>query len=146
MPASPDPIVSTRALPYPADAVFAAFSDPVRLAAWWGPRGFTSTFQRFEMRPGGAWRLLMRAPDGTEYPMVKEFVEVLPPRRIVLRHHQEGHDFRMEMDFADQEGRTLLTWRMRFDSAEEAERIRGPVLQANEENFDRLEAHLRAQP
>ena len=28
--------------------VFAAFSEANRLAAWWGPDGFTNTFEQFE--------------------------------------------------------------------------------------------------
>lgn len=46
--------------------------------------------------------------------------------------------------FPREAGGTRLTWRMRFERAEEAERVRGPLLEANEQNFDRLEALLGA--
>lgn len=36
------------------ESVFAAIQDPVRLARWWGPQGFTNTFNTFEFRAGGA--------------------------------------------------------------------------------------------
>ena len=144
-PVAPPPdreIVSTRRLDAPREVVFRAFTEPDVLARWWGPQGFTSTFHEFDPRPGGAWRFVMRGPDGAEYPMAKEFVEVAAPERIVLRHHQQGHGFVMTMTFADEGGATLLTWRMRFDSGEEAERVREAVAVANEQNLDRLEEQL----
>nr|ANY58125.1 hypothetical protein [uncultured bacterium] len=143
--AGPDPeIVSTRLLAAPREAVFRAFTDPEVLARWWGPEGFTSTFDEFDPRTGGAWRLVMHGPDGTDYAMAKDFVEVAPPARIVLDHVQPMHGFRMTMTFDDEAGGTRLTWRMRFESAEEAGRVRAIVLEANEQNFDRLEAQLGA--
>ncbi|MBX9610465.1 MAG: SRPBCC domain-containing protein [Burkholderiales bacterium] len=42
--------------------VFAAMSDPVRVARWWGPNGFTSTIHALEFRPGGSWRRAFHAP------------------------------------------------------------------------------------
>jgi len=112
------------------------------LARWWGPNGFTNTFQEFDIRPGGAWRFVMHGPDGTDYPMVKDFVEVAPPERISFRHPEPGHEFLMTMSFADEAGGTRLTWTMRFDSEAEAERVRSFVVAANEENLDRLAAQL----
>jgi len=44
--------------------VFAAMSDPVRIARWWGPAGFTSTIHELELFPGGRWLLTMHGPDG----------------------------------------------------------------------------------
>ena len=55
-----------RQLPYPPDAVYAAFAAPERLARWWGPDGFANTFERFDFAPGGAWVFTMHGPDGTE--------------------------------------------------------------------------------
>jgi hypothetical protein len=74
--------------------------------------------------------------------MTKEFVEVVPGERIVLRHIQAMHTFRMTMAFADEAGGTRLTWRTQFESAAEAERVRSVYPRANEENFDRLGALL----
>ena len=54
--ADPDTVVRTgRLLPATPRAVFAAFEEPDRLARWWGPSGFTNTFECFEFRPGGRW-------------------------------------------------------------------------------------------
>ena len=135
-------IVSRRVFDAPRELVFRAFSDPSVLARWWGPAGFANTFQEFDLRPGGAWRLVMRGPDGAEYQLEKHFVEVTAPERIVFDHVQPMHHFRMTMTFAEDSGKTRLTWQMAFDSAEEAETVREFIAAANEQNFDRLEAEL----
>jgi len=135
-------IVSTRAFPATPAAVFAAFSDPARLAQWWGPKGFTSRFQRFEFRPNGLWMLTMHGPDGTEYAMTQQFTEIVPGQRLVVQHFQPGHDFTLTMTFAAQAGGTRLTWEMRFADPAEGERVRAFVTPANEQNFDKLTEHL----
>lgn len=143
-PASPgDPaIVCLRLLPVPRAKVFAAFANPVALAAWWGPNGFTNIFHEFDFRPGGVWRFTMRGPDGASYAMDHRFTEIDAPERIVVRHLQEGHDFALAMTFAERAGGTEVTWRMLFDDPEEGAKLRDFIASANEQNLDRLAAHL----
>lgn len=135
-------IVSSRVFPAARSDLFAAFADPVRLARWWGPRGSVNTFHEFDLRAGGRWRSDMRAADGTVYPMDKRFVEVDPPRRVVLLHAQAGHDFTHTMEYDEVPAGTRLTWRVRFASAKELAAVEGAFLAANEENFDRLAAEM----
>src|SRR3712207_1550034 len=84
--AGEDEVVSSRVFDAPREAVFRAFAEPGILARWWGPKGFANTFREFDLRPGGAWRFVMHGPDGRDYEMVKEFVEVVAGERVVLRH------------------------------------------------------------
>ena len=135
-------IVSTRVLAAPRERVFEAFSDPTRLARWWGPKGFTNTFDEFDLRPGGAWRFVMHGPDGSAYRNASEFIEIVSPERIVFQHLEPMHRFQMTMTFVPEGDRTRLTWRMRFESAAEVERIKAFIPAANEQNFDRLAAEL----
>ena len=139
-------MVSTRDFDVPREAVFAAFADAAALASWWGPAGFTSEFHVFDCRSGGVWRFAMRAPDGAEYPMDHRFLEVVAPERIVFRHLQPGHDYTATIELAAMPAGTRLTWRMVFDSAAEAARVRDFIQAANEENLDRLEAYLHRAP
>ncbi|MGV8825206.1 hypothetical protein [Methylibium petroleiphilum] len=44
---------TSRELPFSTTTVFGAIRDPQRLARWWGPAGFTNSFQTFEFVPGG---------------------------------------------------------------------------------------------
>jgi len=139
-------IVSERVLAVPRELVFEAFTDPARLARWWGPQGFTSRFEAFDPRPGGAWRLVMRGPDGAEYANEWEFVELARPERIVLRHLGPMHRFDLTITLADRSGRTALTWRMRLESAQEVATLGRVIAAANEENLDRLAAHVGTAP
>jgi uncharacterized protein YndB with AHSA1/START domain len=138
-------VVTTRVFDVPSERMFRAFSDPQQLALWWGPDGFTNTITKFEFRPGGAWHLTMHGPDGTDYHNESEFVEIEESRRIVYWHLRPMHRFQMSCDYEDVGcGRTRLTWRMLFDTVEECERVKQFVVPANEQNFDRLAAHLKA--
>jgi uncharacterized protein YndB with AHSA1/START domain len=135
-------IVCARVFPQPREQVFLAFSDPVRLAQWWGPKGCTNKFHQFDFRPSGTWRFTMHGPDGAAFEMDHRFTEIMAPNRIVVRHLQPGHDFTLTISLEDASGGTRLIWRMIFDDPGEAERVRAFVLPANEQNFDRLAEHL----
>jgi uncharacterized protein YndB with AHSA1/START domain len=135
-------ITCSRIFPQAREIIFEAFSDPVRLASWWGPQGFTNTFKEFDFRPGGVWRFTMHGSDGAAYAMDKQFAEIVRPERIVLRHFQKGHDFTLTMTFAVRDAGTEVTWRMRFDDPEEGEKLRAFLGPANEQNLARLAAHL----
>ena len=139
-------IVVSRELDAPRSRVWAAFSDPVALAEWWGPAGFTNTFQSFDFRPGGGWWFTMHGPDGATYAMAKRFEEIVELERIVLRHFQQGHGFTLTMTFAAEGDRTRITWHMLFDDPVEAEKLRPLLTVANGQNLDRLAAHLSGNP
>lgn len=135
-------IVTSRVLAAARARVWAAFSDPVALAGWWGPAGFTNTFHEFDFRPGGVWRFTMHGPDGAAYAMDHRFAEIAAPERIVVRHLQPEHDFTLTVTLADRAGRTEITWHLLFDDPAEAARVRPFVVPANEQNLDRLETQL----
>ena len=137
-------IVTIRMMDAPREHVFRAWSDPALLAQWWGPKGFTNTFHTFAFRPGGAWKFTMHGPDGTDYHNESEFVEMRAPERIVLDHVKPMHRFRVTATLDDAGEKTNLTFRMTFDSAEECARVKQFVIEANEQNFDKLEAVLAA--
>lgn len=141
-PPGADEIATTRLLPWRRRRVWAAFHDPVALAAWWGPAGFTNTFREFDFRSAGVWRFTMHGPDGTAHAMDHRFAEVTAPERIVVRHLQPGHDFTLTITLVERGGGTAVAWRMRFDDPAEARRVRRFVVPANEQNLDRLAAYL----
>jgi len=134
-------IVTTRVLDAPRQLVFRAWTEPDHLARWWGPKGFTNTFQEFDMRPGGIWRFVMHGPDGVDYKNKSVFVEVVKPERIVFQH-VSGHQFQVTTTFAEQGGKTGLTFEMLFETAAECAKVKVFAVEANEQNFDRLETEL----
>jgi len=134
-------IVTTRVIDAPRELVFRAFTEPERLARWWGPKGFRNTFHEFDLRPGGQWRFVMHGPDGKDYENHSEFREVVKPERIVFDHACVPH-FQMVQTYEDLGGRTRLTWRMRFATEEAYNMVKDFAPRCSEENFDRLEAEL----
>ena len=46
------------------------------------------------------------------------------------------------VSLAEQAGKTKLTFRMRFESATECDKVKAFAVEGNEQNFDRLEAQL----
>ena len=132
-----------RLIDAPRERVFRAFSDPAHLAKWWGPNGFSSTFETFDLREGGHWKFVMHGPDGKNYPNENVFTELDAPRRVVIEHIV-GHHFVLTIEFIEEaDGKTLVQWLQTFDSAEERERIAVFVIEANEHNLDRLEAEVK---
>lgn len=119
------------------DQVFAAFADPQRLARWWGPAGFTNTFNLCEFKPGGRWSFVMHGPDGKNYPNESVFVEIDPPTKVVVQHLSEPR-FRLTVTLAPSPGGTTVSWAQTFEGAEIAARIEHIVVPANEQNLQRL--------
>ena len=135
---------SSRLFKFPQQRLFEAFSDPEQLVQWWGPEGFSSTIHEFDLRPGGAFRLTLHGPNGTDYENDKRFTEVVVPEKVAFHHVQPIHDFTMSMTFAPEEESTRLAWHMEFFSGEGGEKLHDFIANANEQNFDRLEAFLSA--
>ena len=132
---------SERVMPFTPEQVFAAFQQPELLAQWWGPNGFTNTFEEFEFKAGGRWAFLMHGPNGANYDNESFFQEVLPGEKIVLHHVSPPRLVLTVTLTAHGEG-TLLTWAQEFESTELAAKMRKLSQTANEENLSRLEAVL----
>lgn len=134
-------VVSSRLIHAPASVVFNAFSDPEKLKHWWGPKGFTNTIEQFEFKRGGAWKFVMHHPNGTAYPNLSEFTQIIENQKIVFIHHEPIHRFEMTLGYETIGDQTKFSYTMVFDN-EEVQKIKSFLLSANEENFDRLEQFI----
>ena len=130
-------------LPCEPASVFAAFERPETLAKWWGPNGFTNTFEIFEFRTGGRWKFVMHGPDGSNHANESRFLEVHAPSKLVIHHLSQPH-FVLTVTLADHRAGTEVTWSQVFEDKSLAARIRHIVEPANEQNLDRLRAVLTA--
>lgn len=143
---NPEPervIITQRHINQPLVAVYKAWTTPSILKNWWGPKGFTNTFNEFHLEPGGYWRFIMHGPDGKNYPNESQFVSITPLRKLVFNHitpplFQVIASFEKAGDHA-----TQVTFTMIFDTATTRQQLAPIVVPANEENFDRLEAVLQ---
>lgn len=132
---------TSREIPASPEQVFAAFSDPERLARWWGPAGFTNTFNLCEFVPGGRWSFVMHGPERGNYRNESVFEEVEPPTKVVVRHESEPK-YRLTITLAQSAGGTTVSWAQAFEKADVAKRIEHIVVPSNEQNLDRLTAEV----
>jgi len=138
-------LATRRTIAASAEAIFAAFSDPAKLARWWGPEGFTNSFETFEFEPEGRWVFVMHGPDGIDYPNECVFRVVRPYQEIMIEHVVEPR-FLLTVKLAPDEDGTSLAWDQEFETAEVAERLKVICGPANEQNLDRLESVLGVSP
>lgn len=111
------------------------------LASWWGPQGFTSSFDVFQFTPGGKWIFTMHGPDGKDYGNQSYFSELVPNERIVIRHDCPPY-FTLTVMLLPADTGTRLVWEQQFDDAETALAVKQRVGSANEQNIDRLTVAL----
>lgn len=133
---------TTRIITALHERVFAAWTDPVLLAQWWGPHGFTNTFHRFDLKPEGLWEFTMHGPNDLHFNNTCVFKRIEPPGYLEFDHLKEMHFYKAMVTFTEVEEGTRIDWIMRFNTAEELTPIRGFIEKANEENLDRLEKEL----
>jgi uncharacterized protein YndB with AHSA1/START domain len=80
-------LVITSILDAPRSLVFKAWTEPAHLERWQGaPQGFTVTTHESDIRPGGAFRVCMRSPEGVDYWLQGMYREIEEPERLVFTH------------------------------------------------------------
>lgn len=109
-------LVLTRIFDAPRELVWKAWTEPERMARWFGPRGFTSSSVKADFRPGGAYCFHMRSPEGTDHWQQGIYHEIVEPERLVSTFawaDAEGKPTRPEtvltVSFAELGGKTKLT-------------------------------------
>jgi uncharacterized protein YndB with AHSA1/START domain len=119
-------LVMERVFDAPRELVWKVLTDPDRVKNWWGPHGYTARVEAMDVRPGGTWRWISVGPDGSEFAFKGEYLEVEPIERVVRTEMPDMPPFTDDpsgaavetMTLEDLGGRTKLTSRSRFPSAE----------------------------
>lgn len=115
-------ILMTRDFDAPRELVFKAYTDPKSIPQWWGPRGYTTTVDKMDVRPGGVWRFVQRDQDGNEFAFNGVYREIVPPERLVYTFEFEGmrgHVMLETVTFEEHDGKTKLTDKALFDNVED---------------------------
>jgi uncharacterized protein YndB with AHSA1/START domain len=138
-------IVLSRAFDAPRERVFAALTTPAAVRQWLAPCDFTLAECEMDLRVGGAWRLLMRRPDGEEFAMRGVYREVSAPKRYVHTESYDGHDGWGELfittELAESGGRTTVTLTLLHPSRE-CRDANAHVEQGVAQAYDKLGAYL----
>ena len=120
----------SRSFAAPRERVFRAFTSPAQLARWWGPKGFTVPAGTLDVRAGGAWRTVMRSPEGKDHIVSGVYREILPPERLVFTWAWEedgarGHETVVTIELSETPGGTRLELTQeRFETEDSLERHR----------------------
>lgn len=135
-------IVSSRVFNTKRETLYRAWSDPSHLKNWWGPKGFTNTFNEFDFRVGGKWSFTMHAPDQGNFNNECEFIKIDELSLIAWKRYSKPL-FQVVATFEEiSTDKTKLVFKMLFDTAEECRKIKAFAVDKNEENFDKLEIEL----
>jgi uncharacterized protein YndB with AHSA1/START domain len=70
--------------------VFDAVTTAEGIAQWWGPDAGPVLIAEADPRKGGRYRVRFRKLDGMEHESSGEFLEVVPPERVVMSWRWEG--------------------------------------------------------
>ena len=143
-------LILTRVLDAPRELVFRMWTDPQHVAKWWGPMGFTNPVCEMDVRPGGALRIVMRAPDGTDYPMIGTYREIVAPERLVFTNSAVDGQGNPVLDgvtvvtFTERGGKTELTVQTHAIALVPlAVRMLEGMDAGWRQTLDRLEGHVR---
>ncbi len=139
-------IVIEHVFDAPRELVWKAWTDPEHVAKWWGPHGMTTRVEELDLRPGGTWRYVMLAPDGSEYPQKGVFSEIVPPEIIVTSAEFEvgedaPHKVVLTYRFDDLGDKTKLTMRSGMYLPMSKQEQTG-VIEGWNSNFDCLDDYL----
>jgi uncharacterized protein YndB with AHSA1/START domain len=109
-------LLITRVFDAPLELVWKAWTDPIEMVKWHGPRGFTSTIEYADFRPGGKYRIHMRGPENDDHWMQGTHREIVPMERLVMAGgwaDAQGNPVSPEtiltVMFEEQNGKTRLT-------------------------------------
>lgn len=142
----PNEIMITRVYEAPVKLVWEAWTDLKHVEKWWGPRGFTLTTKSRDLKPGGKWIYTMHGPDGTDYPNITTYHEVVKYEKLVYDHGaSEEHEklFSVTVTFKEENGKTIMTMISTLPTPEAAKAAKQFIRQANgNSTWDRLGEHL----
>ncbi|MET0925671.1 MAG: SRPBCC domain-containing protein [Xanthobacteraceae bacterium] len=73
-----------RRLNAPPAKVYAAWTEPAKIARWFGPQGAEVLRAEADVRVGGRYRVIFRVPDGQQHDVSGVYREVVPNQKLVF--------------------------------------------------------------
>ena len=112
-------LILTRIIDAPREKLFRAWTDPELLKQWFAPLPYTTPHAELDVRPGGSSLIVMRGPDGNEFPNRGVYLEVVENERLVFTdaytkawEPSEKPFMTVVLTFEDEGGRTRYTARV----------------------------------
>jgi uncharacterized protein YndB with AHSA1/START domain len=143
-------IVLERLFDAPRELVFEAVTRADLVRRWWGFRDSELTECRIDLRPGGAWRIVLRMPDGSTHGFGGVYREIEPPARLVATFRFDGFPEAEAVETTTLEARgsrTLLRVVVLHQSVENRDgHVSSGMEVGSTESHDRLEDLLSSLP
>jgi len=135
-------LVVSRTFEAPRELVFEAWTKAEHVSRWFTPKPLTTHDCEVDFRPGGVFRLVMRMPNGTEFPMDARFGEIVAPERLTfVAHIHGGNEVHTTVTFTEEgPARTKVTAHQTY--AFESDATRG-ALQGWTATLEQLAEHLK---
>jgi uncharacterized protein YndB with AHSA1/START domain len=121
-------LILTRLIDAPREKLFRAWTQPELLKQWFAPLPWTTPVAELDVRPGGASLVVMRGPDGNEFPNRGVYLEVVENERLVFTDaYAEAWEpsqkpfMTVILTFEDENGKTRYTARVRHWSVADRE-------------------------
>lgn len=118
-PSSDRELVLARIIDAPPEKLFRAWTEPELLKQWFTPRPWSVASAQTDVRPGGSSLIVMRSPDGTEFPSRGVYLDVVPNQRLVFTDAyteawlpSEKPFMTATLSFEDLDGKTRYTARV----------------------------------
>jgi uncharacterized protein YndB with AHSA1/START domain len=77
-------LVLERIFEAPREKVYRAWTEPKLLKQWFAPKPWTTSGAALDVRPGGSSMVVMRDPDGKDYPSQGIYLEVVENEKLVF--------------------------------------------------------------
>lgn len=121
-------LILTRTINASPEKVFAAWTQPELMKQWFAPAPWTTPVVETDVRPGGSSLIVMRGPDGTEFPNRGVYLEVVENKRLVTTdaftqawEPSQKPFITIELTFEEKEDKTDYTARIRHWTVEDRE-------------------------
>lgn len=140
-------VVMTRVFDAPRRLVFEALTRPEHVMRWYGPHGYTVVSCEIDLRPGGEYRIVNRASDGSEFGFRGVYREVVPPSRLVYTWVFElmpDHGALVTGILEERDGKTTFTSTTLFQSVEDRDGyLSTGATKGATESMDRIDGILK---
>lgn len=84
VPSSDRELVLTRIIDAPPEKLFRAWTEPALMVQWFTPPPWTTVHAETDLRPGGSSLVVMRGPEGQEFPNRGVYLEVVKNEKLVV--------------------------------------------------------------
>lgn len=138
-------IVIKRTLDAPRRLVWEAMTKEEHVNRWWGPDGFKNDNSTMDFRVGGQWKYEMVGPDGTRYPNLVVYKEIVPISKLVFDHGDwERVWFETTITLEEAANGTLVTILQVYPTKEARDEVveKYGAIEGGKQHLAKLEAYI----